>query len=75
LHDAVKASVWFPGQLMLGAVWSAGITWKVQEVLLPASSVAVSVIVVAPVITVPAAGDWVMLNDASQLSAAAANPE
>jgi hypothetical protein len=58
---------------MLGAVWSVGITWNVQVVLLPASSVAVRVTVVAAVMTVPAAGDWVTVTDASQLSAVVAS--
>jgi hypothetical protein len=68
----VNATVWLAGQVMLGAVWSVGITWNVHDVLLPASSVAVRVTVVAAVMTVPTAGDWVRVSDVSQLSAAVA---
>ena len=73
MQAAVKATVWFAGQVITGAVWSVGITLNVQDVALPASSVAVNVITVVPTITVPAAGDCVMVNDASQLSEATAS--
>jgi hypothetical protein len=59
---------------MTGGVWSVGITWNVQVVLLPASSVAVRVTVVVPVITVPTAGDCVTVTEASQLSVDVASP-
>jgi hypothetical protein len=62
------------GQLIDGAVWSVGITWNEHDDELPASSVAVSIMVVAAVITVPAAGLCVMVSDASQLSELVASP-
>ena len=72
LQLGLNATVWLAGHVMLGAVWSVGMTWNVQVVKLPASSVAVKVTVVVPVITVPAAGDWVTVTEASQLSAVVA---
>ena len=72
LQDAFSGSVTLAGQVMTGEVWSVGMTWNVHDVLLPASSVAVKVTVVVPVITVPAAGDWVTVTEASQLSAVVA---
>jgi hypothetical protein len=75
LHDSSMGNTWLAGHAITGAVWSVGMIWNVQEVLLPASSVVESVIVVALLITVPEAGDCIIINDASQLSAAAASPE
>src|SRR5205085_12214469 len=50
------------GQLTLGTVVSVTVKVVVQVALLPASSVAVTVIVCAPRPTsVPAAGDWTMV--------------
>jgi riboflavin synthase alpha subunit len=74
LQDAFSGSVTFAGHVMTGGVWSVGITWNVQVVLLPASSVAVRVTVVVPVITVPTAGDCVTVTEASQLSVDVASP-
>jgi hypothetical protein len=66
------------GQLMDGAVTSALVRVKLQEVELPAASVAVSVTVVVPtpVSTVPTAGDWVTTIEpaALQLSTTVATP-
>jgi hypothetical protein len=70
----LNATVWLAGQVMLGAVWSVGMTWNVHDVLLPASSVAVKVTVIAAVMTVPTAGDCVTVTEASQLSAVVASP-
>ncbi len=68
----MKATIWSAGHVMTGAVWSDGITWKVQEALLPASSVTVRVILTGPVMMVPAAGDWTTSGTASQSSAVSA---
>ena len=59
---------------MLGAVWSATVTVKVQVAELLAASVAVNVTTCEPVITVPATGLCVLLGLAVQLSDAVAAP-
>ena len=62
---------------MVGTVVSTRFTLNVQFALLPLASVTVSVTVVVPTpdTAVPAAGDWVTVNepDAVQLSATVAN--
>jgi hypothetical protein len=72
LQDAFSGSVTFAGHVITGGVWSVGMTWNVHDVLLPPISVTVKVTVVVPVITVPTAGDCVMVN--AQLSVAVARP-
>src|SRR5213076_285524 len=66
------------GQLTLGTVVSLTVNVVVQVALLPAASVAVTVIVFVPRPTsVPAAGDWlkVIAPDAVQLSLAVTPPK
>jgi hypothetical protein len=60
------------GQVMLGAVWSATVTVKVQAALLFAPSVAVSVTTWLPVMTVPETGLCILFGLAVQLSLAVA---
>jgi hypothetical protein len=56
-NPASATVVIFPGQVIVGTVVSVGTTENVQVEVFPASSVAVKVITVEDVITVPAAGD------------------
>ena len=64
----------FAGQVMVGAVWSATETVKLQFAELPAASVAVIVTVWLPRLSVvPLAGDCVLVG-VPQLSEALAAP-
>ena len=58
------------GQVILGTVWSATVTRNEQVAVLPAASVAVRVTTCEPVMVVPAAGLWVSVGLAVQLSVA-----
>ena len=60
---------------MVGLVLSFGMTLSEQVVMFPAPSVAVILMVVGPVITVPDDGDCVMVGEAVQLSVAVVEPE
>ncbi len=67
----VAGKLWLDGQLMVGGVVSTLFTSKVQDVLLPAASVAVMVttVVPTPVTVEPGAGDCVRVIPAGpQLS-------
>ena len=67
-------TVVFAGQLIVGAVWSATFTVKLQFAELPAPSVAVIVTVWLPMFkVVPTAGDCVLVG-VPQLSEALAEP-
>ena len=71
---ASKFAVWFDGQVIAGGMLSVMITSKVQSVVFPFPSSAVSVIVVSVVTIVPTTGLWVIVTTAVQLSVAVANP-
>ena len=70
MQFAPAATVAFAGQEILGAVWSTIVTANEQIAVLPAASVAVRVTVWLPENTVPAAGLWVSVGLAEQLSVA-----
>jgi hypothetical protein len=66
---APAATVVLAGQANVGGVWSTTVTVKEQVLELPAASVACMVTVFAPTVTlVPAAGVWVSVGLAVQLS-------
>lgn len=70
---ALAETVVLAGQAIVGAVWSATVTTNVQVFELPAASVARSVTVRLPRFSkVPAAGVWVLVGEAVQLSEAVA---
>jgi hypothetical protein len=73
---AFNVKVCAAGHVMVGTVVSTRFTLNVQLALLPLASVTVKVTTVVPTLdtAVPAAGDWVTVNEpvAVQLSAAVA---